>query len=208
MGTRDERLAALELLGDGERAARHTWVVDGQAPDGLQQSVERLVSDGLAELAGRETRAELSVLLARPVRWAARLTPYGRDALIYARALSIPVPEGDEPASGERRVELQPAQMEAVRRFTSLAQLSVGPAAGLAERVRTATFSRTENRWRLVLTEEQIASVAYGLHLHRLTGSVTEANRFAREYDVVYRPCPDTRKPTAARLSRTATSPD
>ncbi|WP_323187179.1 DUF6417 family protein [Streptomyces sp. NBC_00268] len=43
-------------------------------------------------------------------------------------------------------------------------------------------------RWRLHLTQEQLGSVAYGLWLHRMTGSAAEANRFRREYGVVYSP--------------------
>ncbi|MGW1762201.1 DUF6417 family protein, partial [Streptomyces mirabilis] len=43
-------------------------------------------------------------------------------------------------------------------------------------------------RWRLYLTPDQIASVAYGLWLHRMTGSAAEANRFGREYGVVHDP--------------------
>ncbi|MET7784903.1 MULTISPECIES: DUF6417 family protein [Streptomyces] len=43
-------------------------------------------------------------------------------------------------------------------------------------------------RLRLYLTREQIASVAYGLWLHRMTGSAAQANRFAREYGVVHSP--------------------
>ncbi|MFF3584910.1 DUF6417 family protein [Streptomyces mirabilis] len=33
-----------------------------------------------------------------------------------------------------------------------------------------------------------MASVAYGLWLHRMTGSAAEANRFGREYGVVHDP--------------------
>ncbi|MFE4824575.1 DUF6417 family protein [Streptomyces sp. NPDC056704] len=43
-------------------------------------------------------------------------------------------------------------------------------------------------RWRLYLAAEQMGSVAYGLWLHRMTGSAAEANRFAREYGVVHSP--------------------
>ncbi|MEU2740111.1 DUF6417 family protein [Streptomyces sp. NPDC007095] len=34
----------------------------------------------------------------------------------------------------------------------------------------------------------QMESVAYGLWLHRMTGSAAEANRFGREYGVVHSP--------------------
>ncbi|TXS44097.1 hypothetical protein EAO75_30235 [Streptomyces sp. uw30] len=53
-----------------------------------------------------------------------------------------------------------------------------------------------DNRWCLYLTGEQVESVAYGLYLHTLAGSAAEANRFARDYGVVYRPEPGTRQPT------------
>ncbi|MGQ4390129.1 DUF6417 family protein [Streptomyces sp. SAS_270] len=56
------------------------------------------------------------------------------------------------------------------------------------------------NRWQLCLTEEQIDSVAYGLYLHRLAVSEAEANRFARDHNVVFRPAPATRTPPAVRL--------
>ncbi|MFE4756202.1 DUF6417 family protein [Streptomyces mirabilis] len=41
------------------------------------------------------------------------------------------------------------------------------------------------------MTQEQMDSVAYGLWLHRMTGSAAEANRFAREYGVVHSPARD-----------------
>ncbi|MEU1447654.1 DUF6417 family protein [Streptomyces mirabilis] len=62
------------------------------------------------------------------------------------------------------------------------------PADGLAEQVRTASCDHGIKRWRLYLTPEQMESVAYGLWLHRMTGSAAEANRFAREYGVVHSP--------------------
>ncbi len=95
--------------------------------------------------------------------------------------------------------------MTALRRFVSVApELNTQPADGLADRVRTAAFNREDNRWRMHLTETQIASVAYGLYLYRLTGSEAEANRFARDYGVVYRPCPDTGVPTAVTIAQGA----
>ncbi|MFE9597149.1 DUF6417 family protein [Streptomyces hokutonensis] len=203
MRIRDKRLAALEMLDAGKQAARHGWVLDDQAPATVQHGVERLVSEGLAELADRDTRAELSALTSRPVRWAARLTPHGRDALLYARALPLPMQDPDEPAPGERRVHLRPAQMDALRRFVALAaELATPPADGLAERVHAAHYSRTDNRWRLCLTQPQITSVAYGLYLYRLTCSEAEANRFAREYNVIYRLCPTTGEPTVVVLTQ------
>ncbi|MFE2266631.1 DUF6417 family protein [Streptomyces griseosporeus] len=33
--------------------------------------------------------------------------------------------------------------------------------------------------------------MAYGVWLHRMTGSAAEANRFGREYGIVYRPATD-----------------
>ncbi|MFE4821915.1 DUF6417 family protein [Streptomyces sp. NPDC056704] len=54
------------------------------------------------------------------------------------------------------------------------------PADGLAEQVRAASCDHGIKRWRLYLTQEQMGSVAYGLWLHRMTGSAAEANRFAR----------------------------
>jgi hypothetical protein len=202
MRTRDKRIAALETLDAGQLTARRGWVLDDQTPAAVQHSVERVVGDGLAELADRDTRAELSALTSRPVRWAARLTPHGRDALLYARALLLPVPEPDEPAPGEQAVHLRPAQMDALRRFVALAaELATPPADGLAERVGAAYFSRKDNRWRLCLTQQQITSVAYGLYLHRLTGSEAEANQFARDYDIIYRLRPETGVPTAVGLT-------
>ncbi|MFE4998423.1 DUF6417 family protein [Streptomyces mirabilis] len=58
----------------------------------------------------------------------------------------------------------------------------------------TLTYGCTRHgikRWWLYLTQEQAASVAYGLWLHRMAGSAAEANRFAREYGVVHSPARD-----------------
>ncbi|WP_329331202.1 DUF6417 family protein [Streptomyces sp. NBC_00663] len=179
----------LKVLYGHERGTHEAWVLDDAVPVSLQQSAEVAVRDGLVELADRETRAELSVLTCRPVRWAARLTSHGRDVLAYAHARPLEVTDAPQPGLGERLVELRPVQMSAVRVFVSLAHaLATAPADGLAERVHGASFSRADNRWQLCLTAEQIASVAYGLYLHRLSGSEAEANRFARDYGVAYRP--------------------
>ncbi|WP_206342299.1 DUF6417 family protein [Streptomyces ureilyticus] len=208
MRSSEKRIAVLEVLHEHERAARHAWVVDDAVPASFQQSAELVVREGLAELADRDTRAELSVLAARPVRWAARLTDHGRDVLAFAHAWLPTESDEPQPGPGERLVELRPAQMSAVRVFIGLAhELATPTADGLAERVRTASFSRTDNRWRLCLTEEQITSVAYGLCLHRLTSSEAEANRFAREYGVAYRPAPVTRRPMPM-VSRVVSRPD
>ncbi|WP_328512881.1 DUF6417 family protein [Streptomyces mirabilis] len=143
------------------------------------------------ELACREDRAELSVLEGRPVRWAARLTPHGYDTITYGR--SRPRAEPSLAAEGPRRlVELIPSQMAALRVFIGLAdRLRVPPADGLAEQVRAASCDHGIKRWQLYLTQEQITSAAYGFWLHRMTGSAAEANRFGREYGVVYTPPSD-----------------
>ncbi|MCZ0999662.1 DUF6417 family protein [Streptomyces mirabilis] len=94
--------------------------------------------------------------------------------------------------------------MAALRVFVGLTgQLRVPPADGLVEQVRTASCDHGIKRWRLYLTPEQMVSVAYGLWLHRMTGSATEANRFGREYGVVHSPAragdEGPRPPTACR---------
>ncbi|WP_328371488.1 MULTISPECIES: DUF6417 family protein [unclassified Streptomyces] len=48
--------------------------------------------------------------------------------------------------------------------------------------------------------------MAYGLHLHTLGGSAAEANRFARDYGVAYRPAPVTRQP-APTVTRVVNRP-
>ncbi|MFE5374551.1 DUF6417 family protein [Streptomyces mirabilis] len=98
-------------------------------------------------------------------------------------------------------VELIRSQMAALRVFVGLAdQLRVPSADGLAEQVRAASCDHGIKRWRLYLTPEQVASVAYGLRLHRMTGSAAQANRFAREYGVVHSPVRDLGEgPPAAR---------
>ncbi|WP_323138865.1 DUF6417 family protein [Streptomyces mirabilis] len=86
-------------------------------------------------------------------------------------------------------VKLIPSQMAALRVFVGLTgQLRVPPAGGLADQVRTASCDHGIKRWRPHLTREQMESVAYGLWLHRMTGSAAEANRFGREYGVVHSP--------------------
>ncbi|MFE2491158.1 DUF6417 family protein [Streptomyces mirabilis] len=126
-----------------------------------------------------------------PVRWAARLTPYGHDTLTYGQSR----PRAEPPLGGEQAdrqaVELIPSQMAALR---------------VAEQVRAASCDHGIKRWRLHLTQKQkqkqnqIESVAYGLWLYRMTGSAAEANRFAREYGVVHSPVRDLGEgPPAAR---------
>jgi hypothetical protein len=83
--------------------------------------------------------------------------------------------------------------MDALRVFVSLTadHLYHAPAPGLEEQVRAAVHDRALGRWLLYLTRKQMESVAYGLWLHSMTRSVAEANRFGREYGIVYRPTPD-----------------
>lgn len=116
----EKRLAVLETLYEREQASQHDWVLDNDIPESFQQSVESAVREGLAELAGRETRAELSAYEGRPIRWAARLTPFGGDARVYANARAVDEPIPEEPASGEQLVKLRPAQMAALRVFISV----------------------------------------------------------------------------------------
>ncbi|MEU4654943.1 DUF6417 family protein [Streptomyces sp. NPDC023723] len=56
----------------------------------------------------------------------------------------------------------------------------MAPAAGLAEKVRSAGFDRTANRWQLPLTDAQLASAACAFHLRAMTGSVAEAGQPVR----------------------------
>jgi hypothetical protein len=182
---------ALAVLWERQQASEHGWVLEGPEHISQREGVAALERAGLAELAGREVRAELSAWEGRPVRWAARLTGQGHDVLAYHRhgpAISRP-----EPGPGQTLVQLRPAQMDAVRVFVSLTadHLYHAPAAGLEEQVRAAVHDRALGRWLLCLTREQVKSVAYGLWLHSMTRSVAEANRFGREYGIVYRPTPD-----------------
>ncbi|WP_216372990.1 DUF6417 family protein [Streptomyces tailanensis] len=98
MRNRDQQLAVLQTLREEERTARLGWVLDDQVTADSPKMAEAVVRDGLVELADRDTRAELSAQVSRPVRWAARLTSYGRDVLVYAHNLPRPVPDLDEPA--------------------------------------------------------------------------------------------------------------
>ncbi|MFF3663207.1 DUF6417 family protein [Streptomyces olivochromogenes] len=115
-----------------------------------------------------------------------------------------PVPPRAEPPPGEaapdrQLVELIPSQMAALRVFVGLTnQLRVPPAGGLAEQVLTASCDHEIKRWRLYLTPEQMGSVAYGLWLHRMTGSAAEANRSGRGYGVVHSPARASDNPSAA----------
>ncbi|MFE2266632.1 hypothetical protein [Streptomyces griseosporeus] len=93
---------------------------------------------GLAELAGREVRAELSAWEGCPVRWAARLTGHGHDVLAYHHHGSGTSRPGAR--AGQTLVQLRPAQMDAVRVSVSLTadHLDFAPAPGLEEQVRAA----------------------------------------------------------------------
>ncbi|MFD8007843.1 DUF6417 family protein [Streptomyces mirabilis] len=185
----ERALSVLEALCERRQAAGHGWTLDTELLPPHQQQVNALENQGLVELASREDRAELSALEGRPVRWAARLTPYGHDTLAYGQSRPRAEPPPGEAAPDRQPVELIPSQMAALRVFVGLAdQLRVPPADGLAEQVRTASCDHGIKRWRLHLTQEQMRSVAYGLWLHRMTGSAAEANRFGREYGVVHSP--------------------
>ncbi|WP_405933631.1 DUF6417 family protein [Streptomyces sp. NBC_00827] len=188
----EKTLSVLEALRERGRTAGHGWTLDTEVLLPQQQNVNTLENQGLVELAGREVRAELSAWEGRPVRWAARLTLYGHGTLAYAQARPqlAPPPSGRD--ADRRLVELIPSQMTALRLFVQLAgRPRVPPADGLVEEVRAASCDHGIKRWRLYLTQEQIESVAYGLWLHRMTGSAAEANRFGREYGVVHHPGPE-----------------
>ncbi|MFE2320458.1 DUF6417 family protein [Streptomyces sp. NPDC059441] len=188
----ERALAVLEALCERGQAAGHGRTLDTELLPPHQQQVNALENQGLVELAEREDRAELSVLEGRPVRWAARLTPYGHDTFAYGCSRPRAEPPPCEAASDRQLVELIPSQMAALRVFVGLAdQLRVPPADGLAEQVRAASCDHGIKRWRLYLTQKQMESVAYGLWLHRMTGSAAEANRFAREYGVAHSPARD-----------------
>jgi hypothetical protein len=194
-------LEALRALREREREARWGWVLSGDLPPRHQQAVEAAAGRGLAELADREMRAELSAREGRPILWAARLSPSGHDLLIYTDASPAPAPPHDGPAEGETLVELRPSEMDALRVYVRIgALLRVPPAEGLAQRVHTAHFDRPGNRWVLRLTAEQMESVAYAFYLRAMGGSVTEANRFARAYGVAFRPDRPTSSVRVTRL--------
>ncbi|MFG2425940.1 DUF6417 family protein [Streptomyces sp. NPDC048448] len=150
----------------------------------------------LGEFAPPRFRCSIPTLRAEPwsahaggwLAAAARLTSHGHDTLAYGRIRPRADPVSAETGGGQV-VELLPSQMAALRVSTGLAgQLRVPAAEGLAEQVRAASCDHEVNRWRLYLTPGQIASVAYGFWLHRMTGSAAEAKRFAREYGALYNP--------------------
>ncbi|MFF2432325.1 hypothetical protein [Streptomyces mirabilis] len=88
----ERALAVLEALCERGQAAEYGWTLDTELLLPHQQQVNALENQGLVELAGREDRAELSALEGRPVRWAARLTPYGHDTSPTAAPAPGPIP--------------------------------------------------------------------------------------------------------------------
>ncbi|MGW7256571.1 hypothetical protein [Streptomyces sp. NPDC054834] len=80
-----------------ERQARWGWALSGDLQPHHQQAVEAAAGQGLAELADREM--ELSAHEGRPIVWAARLSPCGRDVLTYTDASPAPEQPHDTPAS-------------------------------------------------------------------------------------------------------------
>ncbi|MFF8024833.1 hypothetical protein ACFZDJ_27790 [Streptomyces sp. NPDC007896] len=117
----ERALSVLEALCERGQAAGHGWTLDTELLPAHQQQVNALENQGLVELACREDRAELSALEGRPVRWAARPTPYGHDTLAYgqSRPRAEPPPGGEE--ANRQLVELIPSQMAALRVFVGLA---------------------------------------------------------------------------------------
>ncbi|KUM96190.1 hypothetical protein AQI95_42725 [Streptomyces yokosukanensis] len=173
------------MLGEREREAERGWVLSAGLLPHHQQAVQAAARQGLAELADRETRAELSVWEDRPILWAARLSPSGHDVLTYMDASPAPAAQHESLPEGESMVELRPSEMDALRVYVRVgALLRVPPAEGLADRVRTARFDQARNRWSLRLDAGQVESVAYAFYLRSMGGSVTEANRFAGAYGV------------------------
>ncbi|WP_206313050.1 DUF6417 family protein [Streptomyces sp. JB150] len=194
MSDRRTLLAALRSFHKREQAAAHGWVLDSDLGPEQRRAVKSAAKQGLVTFASIEERAALP--MERRVAWAARLSPLGQDVLAYADAGPAPAPIPDQPAPGELLVQLRPAQMDALRQYVNLGdRLHHPPAKELSERVRAARFSGPDNRWRLILTPEQMASVAYAFHLRSLGGSAAEANQFGRDYGLVYRPDPTTGRP-------------
>ncbi|MFE2267573.1 hypothetical protein [Streptomyces griseosporeus] len=137
---------ALAVLWERQLASEHGWAVEGPERISQREGVAALERAGLAELAGREVRAELSAWEGRLVRWAARLTGHGHDVLAYHR--HGPATSRPEPGPGQTLVQLRPAQMDALRVYVSLTadHLYYAPAAGLEEQVRAAVHDRALGR--------------------------------------------------------------
>ncbi|GGW13587.1 hypothetical protein GCM10018980_16740 [Streptomyces capoamus] len=66
---------ALRVLRERERQPRWGCVLSGDMQSHHQQAVEAAAWQGLAELADREMRAELSVYAVRPILWAGTALP-------------------------------------------------------------------------------------------------------------------------------------
>jgi hypothetical protein len=139
MRSGERALSVLEALRERGEAAGHGWTLDTELlPPHLQQ-VNALENQALVELASREDRAELSALEGRPVRWAARLTPYGHDTLAYGQSRARAEPSSGNTGLNRQLVELIPSQMAALRVRDLADQLRMPPADGLAEQVRAAS---------------------------------------------------------------------
>jgi hypothetical protein len=110
----ERALSVLEALRERGQAAGHGWTLDTELLPPHQQQVNVLESHGLVELAGREDRAELSVLEGRPVRWAARLTLYGHDTLTYGQPRPRAEPPPGREEADRQPVKLIPSQMAAL----------------------------------------------------------------------------------------------
>ncbi|MGW6269360.1 MULTISPECIES: DUF6417 family protein [unclassified Streptomyces] len=188
--------ALLQRVADVQRA-NDDWATAGPGLD--ERAMGPLVKLGLARMASREEQAELSAKAGYPVPWAVRLTADGRDALLYAQVRATP-PRAEEPVPGLQQVGLRRSELDALRRYTALAeQLHHGPAPGLRSAVEAARFSAASNRWVIHVSGEQMHSVARAFFLERLSGSAAPANRFARVYGVHYTPPPLLRVPTPER---------
>ncbi|MFC8127006.1 DUF6417 family protein [Streptomyces sp. NPDC057302] len=162
------------------------WAAAGPGLDG--RTTGPLVKLGLARVAHREDRAELSARAGRPINWAVQLTDDGWDALLYAQMRAAP-PTVDAPAPGLQLVGLRRSELDALRRFLALAgRLRCGPAPGLESAVDSARFNAASNRWVVYVSGEQMDSMARAFFLERLGGSAAAANRFARVYGVTYTP--------------------
>ncbi|WP_067136698.1 DUF6417 family protein [Streptomyces yokosukanensis] len=208
MRGRKSWLEAMRVLRHLEKDAEWGWVLVGELLPRHQRAAQAAAEQGLVELAGRETRAELSAYEDRPVRWAARLSPQGHDVLTFTDAGPAPASRHEGLAGGEMLIELYRAELEALSLYVHLAgRLRVPPAEGLADRVRTAR--QLGNRWSLWLTPDQIESVAYAFYLRSMGGCATQASRFAREYGLAFLMDPSEGCPRLTRLPGTrCTLPD
>ncbi|MFI6090500.1 DUF6417 family protein [Streptomyces sp. NPDC051218] len=173
------------------------WATAGPGLD--ERTTSPLVRLGLARVAPREERTELSSTAGRPVPWAVQLTADGWDALLYAQVRAAPPPVGD-PAPGLQQVGLRRSELDALRRFVELrGRLHHEPASGLESAVDAARFSAASNRWVVYVSGEQMQSMARAFFLERLAGSAAPANRFSRVYGVSYTPPPLTGIPEPER---------